>query len=257
MYSDLYKKDRYLNTDIDYLVGYEIIEYDMRDAGFNISKQFNLLSEYEIKQLTDLPKQQRKVQLGLLQKYRESFKKSLKQGFIDARKLLFMNNELRDIDILSIKKDAIFVTRRCPHTSFGHIQFASKNQYTSYYRINKVEFFYNSSNDTLDIKNIGDDLLELHNDGMILFFKEFFRLKELTTDKRAIEFLKEFIQEYKLFNLPSEFYREFNQNSLFKLNMVHGDKNIYLDDTDINIREEVDIKYNYLNYLLPLVRMMI
>ena len=44
-------KTTWFNPDIEYLFNNEIIEYDMKDAGFNIIKQFKLLPDIKIKEL--------------------------------------------------------------------------------------------------------------------------------------------------------------------------------------------------------------
>ena len=45
MVSELYKRTMYLNKNIEFIFGKEIIEYDIKSAGFNIIKKFKFLPE--------------------------------------------------------------------------------------------------------------------------------------------------------------------------------------------------------------------
>ena len=202
----LYKFDKYLNKDIEYLIGNEIIEYDIKEAGFNIIKCFNLLPEYEIGRLEKFTKYQRKIEIGLIQRSNKELKQKLKDGFMECRRIFFKANNIEESDVLSIKKDAIFLLKPCNKTKFKNIEFVPKNTYTSYYYLNKFEFYYNE--DKLDVKGINDELLKLHQDGFLLFLKDLFRYKECEDDLSTIKFIKEFTDEYKRFMLPVEFYRE-------------------------------------------------
>ena len=61
--------------------------------------------------------------------------------------------------ILSIKNDAVFIiNKKLINIEFGLIKFVEKNIYTSFYKINGIEYYYYYSNFTkeeyLDIKGI-------------------------------------------------------------------------------------------------------
>ena len=64
----LYEKHNYLNKDIEYLISREIIEYDIKSAGFNLIKQYKLLDDAKILHLESLSKKQRQITIGLYQK---------------------------------------------------------------------------------------------------------------------------------------------------------------------------------------------
>lgn len=249
----LYKKSNYLNKDIDYLISNEIIEYDIRSAGFNISKYFKLLPQYKINYLEKLGKKQRHIQLGLYQREDKEFKKILNEKFMETRKWFFENNDVGDEEILSVKKDALFVLKRCKNISLGNIEFIEKNVYTSYYYLNNLEFYYNKN--TIDVKGIDDELLKLHEDYMLNFLHEFFRLNEVNTRKMSIKLLKQFAKYYKSKRLDIGYYRELDKQSLFRLKErlfgeIVGAK--YTEDID-----KVDMWYNYKNYVIPLISILI
>lgn len=252
----LYKHDKYLNKDIEYLIGNEIIEYDIREAGFNIAKCFDLLPKSEIARLEKLTKNQRKIELGLIQRSNKEFKQALNNGFVECRRIFFINNNIEEDHVLAIKKDAIFLLKPCTQTKFKNIEFVPKNTYTSYYYLNNFEFYYNE--DKVDVKGINDDLLKLHQDGFLLFLKDLFRYKETEDDIITIKFIKEFSDEYKRFLLPVEFYRELSKDSLyrFKKKLLHD--NIYIKDiSDDYVKELLDIHYNFTNYIVPFMKILI
>ena len=192
----LYKKDSYINTDILYLVSHEIIEYDISSAGFNLSKRYKLLSSDKLKYLESLGKKERHIQVGLYQKNDKDFKKALNEKFIEIRKEFLEANNVQDDEILSIKKDAIIMLRRCNVTEFDNVIFKDKHQYTSYYYINKNEFYV--SNDNLDVKGISDNKLKLHKDYMLDFLFKFFKsMEQSSSKKKLIKDLTDFTYYYK------------------------------------------------------------
>lgn len=253
MISRLYENDKYLNKDIEYIFGNEIIEYDLKSAGFNILCYFNLISDSMKNKLANMGKQERQIQIGIMQKNNKEFAEKLSNGFKEARRLFFEANNIGDLDILSIKKDAIFTLKPCRNVRFGNLFFDTKNKYTSYLYLNRYEFLYNQ--DKIDIKGISDSNVELHNDGFLLFLKDYFMYKESMTNDYVRKFIIDFAKDYKEKELPIEFYRELNKNSLYKTNMVFNKHDIYLSDTtNMNV---LDISYNYLNYIIPLTRLSI
>jgi hypothetical protein len=172
---------------------------------------------------------------------------------VEVRKWFFENNDIKDEDILSIKKDAIMTTKRCFVTEFDNIIFAEKNIYTSYYYLNNYEFYYNR--DKIDVKGIGDDLLELHQEYMLDFLFNFFRMNEISKRKSVIDLLKDFAYNYKKKELDVDYYRELNSQSLFKIHeRLFGEK-IGLKYT--KEKDSLDISYNYMNYVVPLISILV
>ena len=47
----MYEKDLYINENNPYLFNTDIFEYDMKDAGFSLIKEFKLLDKKNIAQL--------------------------------------------------------------------------------------------------------------------------------------------------------------------------------------------------------------
>jgi hypothetical protein len=193
----LYERHNFLNKNIEYLVSNEIIEYDIKSAGFNLIKKYKLLDESKVNYLESLGKKQRQVQIGLYQRNDVELKKNLNDKFIEIRKWFFEQNNIEDDDVLSIKKDAIVTLRRCLVTEFDNIQFIEKNVYTSYYYLNELEFYYNK--DVIHVKGISDDLLELHGEYMLDFLHNFFLMRTAVIWIAVKLLLREKIAEVRIY----------------------------------------------------------
>ena len=258
--SDLYMKDTYLNTEIEYLTNRSIIEYDLKSANTSLCKEYELLPSDEIEKIESLDKKKRVVRIGLLQRKDKSFKEKLSASFIDIRKRFFEANHIEDKQILSIKKDAIFTIGEVEETDFGFCHFVEKNRYTSYLYIknafNRFEFYY-SSDGKLDIKGLGDEAYALHKEYLISFFKQIFFHMENSSPQTLYRYLSRFATKYKKRELDIGYYREFTQNSIFHL-MDHEET--YSDSQYIPYEDRekhVDIDYNFSQVIMPLVRMFV
>lgn len=254
--SNLYKYDKYLDDNIDYIFNKEIIEYDIKSAGLNIIKKFKLLDDEKINYLNNLEKLHRDISIGKMQRKNKAFSKSLMQGFQECRRMFFDANDIEDDEVLSIKKDAIFLLRTANKTQFDNIKFVNKNEYISYIRLGKYEIYHN--NGKIDVKGISDETLKLHEDGMLRFLNTFFIMMESEPNEKKIKkLLSEFAYEYKSMLLPINFYREFNEKSLFRTNIgFESGLTSYL--TNVNKEcDYLDISYNYLNVITPLISIII
>ena len=250
----LYEKHNYLNKNIEYLVNNEITEYDIRSAGFNIIKKYKLLDDKKISHLESLPKKRRQITIGLYQKDNIEFRDRLNEKFIEIRKLFFEANELDDDDVLSIKKDAIITLKKCFHTEFDNIEFIDKNVYSSYFYINKFEFYINEKN--IHLKGISDEKLKLHEDYMLDFLHKIFRLIETSSNKKyIIDNIRQFISFYKNKMLHIGYYRELNADSLYKLNIDFLNDHIGVEHT--KSLDNIDISYNYLKYIVPIINILL
>ena len=195
--SKIWKSDSFINSNIPFIFNDEIIEYDMKEAGFSLTKEYKLLDEDLIKKLSKYKKERRTIELGLIQRNNEEYRNSLKQAFAEARSKFFIANNIDITDLISIKKDAIFTKKLCRHNEFGrYIIFRPKNYYTSYIQLgNRLECYYNPNK--LDIKGIGEDNTKLHEEYMIKFIKSFIRKMETEKPEVVIDFTKRFITQYK------------------------------------------------------------
>ena len=235
----VYESDLYINENNPYLFNTDIFEYDMKEAGFSLIKEYKLLDKSTIAKLSKQDKEIRKINIGKLQRNNKDLVDALKEAFIEARRLFFEANELDINDIISIKKDAIFTCKLCKYYKFGeYIEFRPKNNYTSYINMgNRIEFYYNLNH--LDIKGLGEENYEKHKDYLIKFFSQFINKVESSDKVTAIKFIKRFIDDYKWKKLDIGYYRTFDNKSVFKVIGEGVEFDRYYE------KDNLDITYNF------------
>lgn len=237
--------------DVDLLLS-DIIEYDMRRAGLSIIRQDKLLSDNEIQRLANLDKHESDKAIGKLYLKNKQFKELHMKGFQKYRIRFGELNELNDSDILSIKKDAIFVKKYCDITQIAdNIEFREKNHYEAFLKIRKMEIYWSPTR--MDVKGISDERLELHRPYMLETISRFVRLLSQYDYEKATKFIVKVMNDYKIRNLPVGYYREFSSDSNYVHN-VNG-KVMLLHNVGESFKSQIDIAYNYLNVLVPLLQL--
>jgi len=254
--SELYKRDLYTTKEYDYLIAKRIIEYDIRSANVNLCRYYNLLDEDELNKIENMQKHDRVVYIGCKMRDDKEFSKKLSKAFKYMRREFFIANGILDSDILSIKKDAIFViNKRCRNTKFKNVEFVEKNIYSSYHKLNGLELYYSGKNDILDVKGIDDSSLYQHKK-FINVLKRMFKLLELNKREEFIKFIKRFSEDYKNKRLAYEYYKEFKSDGCYTLIQNDDSKKIIygLDNVDSTINDILSINYNYIAYILPIIQ---
>ena len=258
--NDLYKRTLWINKNIEFLFDTEIVEYDIHAAGPSICREFKLLPESLLDEIDKMDKKSKNIKIGLIQRKDREFAKKLQNGFITARKWFIESNEISEDDIISIKKDAFFIARRnCTKVDFGHIHFRSKNFYSSYFRLNKLEFYVSTSKHIIDIKGLGqgkdlEEVINLHGDYMLSFMMKYCIFQELELPREDISVkLAKFIRDYRNKELPIGFYRELGVGNAYKVYDPELNRYLFLadigEDADL---ANLDISTNYFNYIIPL-----
>lgn len=245
----LYERDTWVNENILSLFNKEIYEYDIRSAGINLVIKYKLLPDHIQKKLLAMEKDTRNTKIGLMERDDKEFAKKLSDAFKDIRKMFFESNGLTVNDIVSIKKDAIFVTRKCVFTIFDNVEFRIKNTYTSYIRLKKIEFYY--SHEKMDIKGINKVELQYHTDYLIHFITTYFQKMEYGDKGEVLMFLNRFLMRYKKRELDVEYYKEFKPGGVFKL--ASEDKKTVYTDFPEERKDELDIYYNLKNVVIPII----
>lgn len=227
------QKQVWFNPNIEYIFDTDIIEYDMKDAGFNLIKTYKLLPQRKIQELELLGKGiDRHITIGKLQRGDKEFSDRLTNAFIEMRTIFVNTNKLDDTNIISVKKDAVFTTKLCDQLEFGHISFANKNRYSSYIRFSKIgdiEIYY--SNDAIDIKNLGEHAENCHRLYLLEFIREAIQMIE-EKNPRTKRWIMDFVSKYKARLLDEEYYLKFDRKS-----------------------REFDPFFNYSNVIVPMVLM--
>jgi len=117
----------------------------MKSAGLSLIKEYSLLPADRIKELESFPKSIMVREIGLIMRDNKEFNKKLSRAFSMMRKQFFKENDLNSENVLSIKKDAVYVIgKTCAHTKFGEVEFVPKNKYTSYHKFGNIGMYYRS-----------------------------------------------------------------------------------------------------------------
>lgn len=256
------------NPNLLYVIDTPIIEYDIKSGNVSIMKvykdQFDPpLEDAQIDQLKSLDKKARVIQVGKMMRDIPNFSKVLEKGFNQAVKTFCEENRL-DLsdsteDIISIKRDAVFVVGKpIKHTKIlEYCKFIPKNEYDGYIRLKGYEFYINSQENRIDVKGMDDEQVPLHQEGIITMFLDFYRYcKSIHMNRIKIsEYLAELCDAYLSKELPFPMYREFNNESKYRLQM--GGREFLSDTIEENDLEELLIDFNYLKILIPLLNIFI
>ncbi len=244
-------KSNFINESIDFIFNSEIYEYDMKSAGLSVIEKYSLLSKEEIENIKGMEKEERNIFIGKLNYTNKDIHSKISNYIKKEMEMFINNNSIKETDIISIKKDAIFVKRHCEETDQGKVIFIEKNKYSSYIYLkdSKIELYYNNSK--IDVKGIHDDKLKFHEDYLLSFIFTLISLIETDVEKGK-KYLNQFVMLYKKRQLESEFYRTFNSESSFKT----IDDN-FLSSFDDSYREDLNILYNFKNLILPLIRILV
>lgn len=253
-FSSLYRKTNYL-TPLESIVN-SVYEYDMKSAGFSVIKEYGLISKTKIDKIDLLDKKERNETIGKLKIKNKELVKNEKKGILTARECFFRANGIKDEDVVSIKNDAIFIAgRKARVTEFGkYIEFSLKNSYTSYHNINGIEFYYNKREDILHIKNLSKNIDQAHYCGICKFLKTVFKYIEYDRFEELKKYLIDFSILYKSKKLGKEYYKEFNHDSMYRYKESAGDYFLLLDDIDDSFISDLNISYNYMFIILPLLQ---
>lgn len=264
------EKDLWTDKSISTYVG-DIYEYDIRQAGFSICKELKLLTQNEIRTLSNKDNHDIHVYIGTKQRQDRVFNKKLQAGFKYFRLLFGKENSLTDTDIISVKRDAIFTKKYCDATKFhfnniriteedtDFVEFREKHYYSSVlmFKIDNKDFeFYKDENNNLDVKGMNDKVVNFHKDGILKVIITFLKHLENYDEKSAIRFLVKTMNDYKFMRLPIDYYREFSASSGYRIYLSNGVETI-VDNLNNNLDGELTIDYNYLYVLVPLLNILI
>lgn len=242
----LFESSSYL-APIDYIVSRYIREYDIAKANINILLYKGLISKKQYDYFYSLDKKSREIQVGILQGNNKGINIGLQKGFKEMMKMFFEANDIKNYEVLSIKKDAVYLIDRIPTIStFSNIDFIAKNTYTSYYRINRLEMYYycNASLENIDIKGMNKESLTLHKEYMLDFILTLFYSAQHDKIEETIELIKVFYEQYINFNLDVGYYRNFDNTSRYLYKAKSLTARFSSDSITENQKRYLDISYN-------------
>ena len=228
-----------------------IIEYDIRAAGMSIFIEKGFIDQKYAEHLKTLPKTIRNVRIGLMQQKNKKLNKVKSDGLKEYRNRFIDANKLDEVNVVSIKHDAIYVVNsKVTETHFdANIDFIKKNKYDMFLRLSPlIEFYYSSKTHTMDCKG-----LKLpSNDIRLVFIKKLLRMYN-TSPNKARELLYSTAKDYINLKLEDEFYKEFNIDNCYRLKNGTTFRRIDMCISPIDM-DELDIVHNYMELIVPLIK---
>lgn len=249
MLSDLWKMTNY-RTPIKFIINQYIREYDLSKANINALLYTKRISQEEYDKLYSLDKNTREVTIGLKIQKDPSIYTSISTGIIEGKRRLFLSNELEDINIVSIKNDAVFVVHKdLLYTEFPPFIFNVKNTYTSYIQLSELEVYYSDQytrdgilNTHIDIKGISDKNIPLHTNGMLDVICNICHMLQRDDAYEAGQYLMDIYDKYVHRALPVNYYRTFDADSSYQFHsFTHT---MRLDHIDESMLRSLDINRN-------------
>lgn len=249
------KRDKFIHHEL-------IEEWDIRSANTSLMRRYKLVPSRQIDKLEMMPKSKREVSVGLMIQRNREFGIALEEAFTKIIEEFIEANRLDpEYDIVSIKKDAVFVrSRELRKSDFGDdivdaegitrppVQFVRKNQYTGFLYLPKYEVYYAPKN--FAIKGVADESIPLHEKGMLYFLENVFGYARDWIELNA--FLKEYSGCYKRRELEYDAYREFTSDSKFRVNLFGNE--VMMDDIDDDLLELTDISFNYKEVFMEVMK---
>lgn len=239
--SNLYMKTNY-TSDVRYIKDTVITEYDIKSAGMNILFDSGYFNEEQYNKLKNTSKYERNVIIGKMLRNNKRMNEVLMNGFKIARKIFIESNNLNDSDILSIKKDAIFVIgKKCNNLKISkNVRFVESKEYDNYINILDKEHYINLYKNEMDIKGYSSEVKEHHKNYLFKFLTECLweDKKKDKTDlyKKLLIFKDNLITN----NLPMGYYKDIIENKYI----------IEMDSMEMYVEDDLeeDIKAEYLSY---------
>lgn len=247
--NNLYQQTNYM-TDVDYLISTYIREYDISKANINILYKYGVINKQQYDTYNIMNRNARQISIGLLLRDNPQVNDILKNGIMEAKRMLFEANNIQEEDVLCIKNDAVFIINKIPTiTKFDNIEFSLKNVYTSFYKLGETELYYFfdlvSNNEKLDVKGINDMKLLLHEEFFIEFLKVTFNSAQCYPIQDTIDIVTTFYTKYIQLQLECGYYREFNNQSMFRLKDISNYYSSYgLESITEEQKTNLDITYN-------------
>ena len=233
----------------------------MVSAGLSVIREDKLLPIQLIQRIEALPKHERSIFIGklsLLPAYTNLAKIITDRIKFWLNEFCIMNSLVKE-DILSVKRDAVFLVGNYP-TNLSvnmNIKFNVKSSYSVFMRIGQLELFISTAKNLIHVKGIDDTLVEkYHRNAFLMFILDFVKSVETQKLAEAAETLQLFKTEYTNLALPVDFYRELNSSSLFRMRSLAGRCTTLIETIDPKDMELVDISFNF-KIILFLARLLV
>lgn len=250
------------NNNYPILVNSEIIEWDIKSANASIMREYKLADSSILDKVDSLPKDRRNIYVGNMMRNDKNFSLKLESAFNEVVEIFMKQNNLLESDIVSIKRDAVFVkNHKITYDTIGnYIKFRPKNAYHAFLLLDRKEFYFSLKDNHIDIKGMNDETLKKHNNGILIFINQVIELLENENKSSLHAYLREFVDAYKMRELPFDYYRHFDDNSKYIMYIDLGNDEkewIEVSEIDDSMINYISIKYNYENIILPLIQLVL
>lgn len=238
------------NRDYPFIHDAEVTEWDIKSANTSVMAYYNLVEPKLAARLAKMPKMEREIAVGNLQKKHPEFAKQLEDAFNKIINEFMEVNNLTMDDVVSIKRDAVFVRNHPIKTPKlgGEVEFVPKNRYKHVILVPRYEVYI--ADDKTDVKGLADEVLPQHEAGMIYFLRtaaytahDFYGLQR---------FFHQYVDAYKKKELDFDAYREFTSDSKFRVTM--GGHEMLLDSIEEEEMSNLDISFNYMQVVMPTIQ---
>lgn len=242
----IWEKDRYV-APYEWLINKQIREYDLSKANISLLLEYGFINKKKYDEIFHMPREQREITVGLMQRDNPELAKGLSNCFKDARRRFFEINSINPDDVLYIDKDSITtINYLVPHTRISeNLEFKLKTEYTSFYRLQFIDFLYycNGSIETYRLKGAGKQVAIKHKDHFMQFLLALAYSAQTDSLENCIGMIREFYYQYTNRLLEKEMYRELNTRSMYKV-VNTGYHTYYTDAINSIGYEYIDISHN-------------
>lgn len=215
----------------DYVFNTQITEYDIQAAGLSILEASKALPTEKIEELKNIPKSSRVITIGMMIRDNPQLQKIISIGLAQARTNFITENHLSEADIVCIKKDAIFTTRKCNVLEFGSVHFRSKTKWRSYMKLGRIEFLFLDKS-RYQVLGLGTVAIDYHKDGWISTIINIMD-RVSNADRSVRPMVMNLISKYKSGSLDERYY--------------------HCLKSDPTVRDEM---YNYKEIIIPLMQIL-
>lgn len=232
-----------VNKNIEFISNVPITEFDIKDAGFTILSKAKLLPNTLEERIKSVSKKQKNIIIGKFLRDNKDINKYLMDSFIRLRQNFVEANNIMPEEILCIKKDAIYLIRKFPYVlNIDEVEFVRKSEFSTYFYANRKEFYYSSKMKKLVVKGFSNSDFQFFKD-----IETILKLSEKLEKKDLLMFVRDYRDRYLNFELPIDTYRNVDSGRF-----DYG--NFELTEINSDFKDDIDISYNYITYLLPLIK---
>jgi hypothetical protein len=228
-----------------------IQEYDMTMAGLCALRRCGAYLDL-VERLQGLPKYERVIQEGLAKQRDPDIDRAMTHG-LQLNLLDFCRaNNIDQSRLIAVRRDSLtFYGPRPTTTEFEFVKWKHVGDWDVYHRLDQIELFMSLTGDVV-YKGMGAEKYELHVAFLAAALRNYMAL-EISSSVRCLEYLARLRSDYLNFRLPVGFYREFNADSFYRTTIGYHRQTVCCEIPPSS-PEVLDITYNYINVILPLLR---